>query len=164
MKKITRKGQIILYAASGLGINLLNIMMGSYLCSALLVGGFGEAAIPYQTYAQRDLIVPAVWAIFALAAKIIDGVIDIPMAAFTDALRTRWGRRRPAIVIGLVCALSGDPGSARGQPAQYDLLWAGALHLLQRLHPHHGVLLRHLHGDRGHAGGTQPHVQRQVGV
>ena len=102
MKTIHGRGKIILYAFSGMGINLLNLMMGSYLCSALLVGGFGEKAIPYQTYAQKDLVIAGVWAVFSLIAKIIDGVIDIPMAAFTDGLRTRFGRRRPALVIGLV--------------------------------------------------------------
>lgn len=102
MRKIHSRPRLMLYAVSGMGINMLNLMMGSYLCSALLVGGFGEAAIPFQTFAQRDLILPAVWAVFALVAKIIDGVIDIPMAAFTDKLRTRWGRRRPAILMGLI--------------------------------------------------------------
>ena len=102
MRKIHSRPRLMLYAVSGMGINMLNLMMGSYLCSALLVGGFGEAAIPFQTFAQRDLILPAVWAVFALVAKIIDGIIDIPMAAFTDKLRTRWGRRRPAILMGLI--------------------------------------------------------------
>nr|MBQ6241488.1 MFS transporter [Lachnospiraceae bacterium] len=102
MKKIHGKGRIILYAASGMGINLLNLMMGSYLCSALLIGGFGEAAIANQTFRGIDLVVPAVWAAFAMAAKILDGIIDIPMAAFTDGLRTKWGRRRPALLIGLI--------------------------------------------------------------
>lgn len=102
MKKIKGTGKIILYAASGMGINMLGLMMTSYLCSALLIGGFGEEAIKNQTFLQKDLVVPAVWAVFALIAKIIDGVIDIPMASFTDGLRTRFGRRRPALVIGLV--------------------------------------------------------------
>lgn len=102
MKKLKKRRQLFLYAASGMGINMLNLMMGSYLCSALLVGGFGKEVIPFQTFAQRDLIIPAVWAVFVLAAKIIDGVIDIPMASLTDNLRSRWGRRRPSIVIGLV--------------------------------------------------------------
>ena len=106
MKKLTKKRQILLYAASGLGINMLNLMMTSYLCSALLVGGFGEAAKPFQTFAQKDLVIPAVWAVFALAAKILDGVIDVPMAAFTDALRSRWGRRRPSLLIGMVPLLA----------------------------------------------------------
>ena len=38
----------------------------------------------------------------ALLARILDGIIDIPMAAFTDKLRSRFGRRRPSLVIGLI--------------------------------------------------------------
>ncbi len=34
--------------------------------------------------------------------KVFDGVIDIPFAAITDTLSTKWGRRRPAIA---VCAV-----------------------------------------------------------
>lgn len=86
-----------------MGVNLLNLVMGSYLCSALLVGGFGTPeAIANQTFAGKDLVVAGVWAAFALIAKIIDGVIDIPMASLTDNLKTRWGRRRPSILAGLV--------------------------------------------------------------
>ena len=102
MKKLSRKSQIILYAASGFGVNMLNLMMGSYLCSALLAGGFAEEVKIFQTYTQDDLVIPAVWAIFAFIAKLVDGVIDIPMAAFTDSLRSRFGRRRPSLIIGMV--------------------------------------------------------------
>lgn len=102
MKKLTKKWQLLIYALAGMGINMLNLMMNSYLCSALLIGGFGEAAIPYQTFLGRDLIVPTVWAVFAFAAKIIDGIIDIPMASVTDNLRSRFGRRRPSLVIGFI--------------------------------------------------------------
>ena len=101
MNKIHRKWQLILYAAGGMGVNMLNLMIGSYICSALLVGGFGKAAIPYQTYVQHDLVIAAVWAAFVLIAKIVDGVIDIPMASFTDQLKSKWGRRRPAILLGM---------------------------------------------------------------
>ena len=102
MKKLTKKYQQRLYAFGGMGVNTLNLMMGSYLCSALLVGGFGEDAIPYQTFAQKDLVILGVWSVFTLIAKIVDGLIDIPMASFADQLKTRWGRRRPALVIGAV--------------------------------------------------------------
>lgn len=102
MRKLHSKWQIVLYAASGLGINLLNTVMASYLCSALLVGGFKGDAVNYQTFAQKDLVVAALWAAFAFIAKVIDGVIDVPMAALTDGLRSKWGRRRPSLVIGLV--------------------------------------------------------------
>lgn len=102
MKKITKRSQIILYAFSGFGVNMLGLMMNSYLCSALLVGGFSKEVLPYQTYVQHDLIIPAVWAVFALVAKLIDGIIDVPMAAFTDSLRSRFGRRRPSILFGMI--------------------------------------------------------------
>ena len=55
MKKLNKRWQLLLYAASGMGVNMMNLMMGSYLCSALLTGGFGEAAIPYQTYLSWSL-------------------------------------------------------------------------------------------------------------
>ena len=102
MRKLNRKWQMLLYACSGFGVNLLNLMMGSYLCSALLIGGFKGDAILYQTYNGSNLVIAAAWATFVLIAKIIDGVIDIPMASFTDRLQTRFGRRRPSIIIGMV--------------------------------------------------------------
>ncbi len=104
MNKISGKPKLILYAASGMGVNLLNTVMGSYLCSALVTSGFGEAAIPYQTFEQTNLVIPGalgLWAIMVLISKIVDGIIDIPMASISDNLRTRFGRRRPAILIGL---------------------------------------------------------------
>ncbi len=103
MRKLRSKFSIGLYACSGIGINLINVVMGSYLCSALLVGGFGtENAIAFQTFLQKDLVIAALWGTFVLLARILDGIIDIPMAAFTDRLRSRFGRRRPSLVIGLV--------------------------------------------------------------
>ena len=102
MRKLKTKRQMLLYAISGMGVNMLNLMMGSYLCSALIASGFGEEAIAHQTFAQKDLVIAAVWAVFGLAAKIIDGIIDVPMASLTDNLRSRWGRRRPALMLGFV--------------------------------------------------------------
>lgn len=102
MKKLKGKFRVFLYAASGMGINMLNIMVGTYLCSALLTGGFGADAVQNQTYLQKDLVVAAVWSVLILIAKIIDGIADVPLASFTDGLRTRWGRRKPSIVMGLI--------------------------------------------------------------
>lgn len=104
MKKLTRKWQMFIYGCAGMGVNMLNLLMGSYLVSALYIGnnGFSEAAIPFQTYAQKDLIIVGIWSALFFVAKIIDGVIDIPMASLTDNLKTKWGRRRPALLMGLV--------------------------------------------------------------
>lgn len=109
MKIIKGKAKLILYGLSGFGVNLLNLMMGSYLCSALLTSGFinpddplNLTALNMQTFAQKDLVIAGAWAVFVLIAKIIDGIIDIPMASVTDRLKSKWGRRKPSILIGLV--------------------------------------------------------------
>lgn len=102
MRKLDKTWKKLLYALAGMGVNMLNLMMNSYLCSALLIGGFGEEAIKNQTFAGVDLIVPAVWTVFAFISKIIDGIIDIPMASLTDNLKSKWGRRRPALVMGFI--------------------------------------------------------------
>ena len=101
MKKFTRKWQLRLYGCAGLGVNLLNTVVASYLGSALLVGGF-EENVENWTYLNKDLVIAGVWAGFIFIAKIIDGLVDIPFSYMTDNLRTRWGKRRPSILIGLI--------------------------------------------------------------
>ncbi len=100
MTKLTKKWQLILYGCSGLGMNLLNIIVGSYLCSALLVGGFDPEDIGLWTYTDRNLVVAGLWGALVLVSKIVDGIIDLPLSSLTDNLRTRWGRRRPALLMG----------------------------------------------------------------
>lgn len=101
MKKLTKKSQLVLYGCAGLGVNMLNLIVASYLCSALLTGGF-DKDVERWTYLNRDLVVAALWGVLVLAAKIIDGVIDIPLSHFTDNLHSKWGKRKTAIVIGFV--------------------------------------------------------------
>ena len=107
MKKLTKRRQMLVYAIGGMGVNMLNLMMGSYLLSAIIASGFGEEAIQNQTFSgplglSLDLVIAGAWAVLTVIAKVIDGVIDIPMASFTDNLKSRFGRRRPALIIGLV--------------------------------------------------------------
>ena len=62
MKVLKSKKQMFLYACSAFGVNLLNIIMGSFLCSALIAKGFGADAIANQTFAGVDLVVAGGWA------------------------------------------------------------------------------------------------------
>lgn len=102
--KIKGKGKLILYACSGLGVNMLNMIVGSYLCSALIVGidTWAPEDIGLWTYSNKDLVIPALWMVLAAIAKLIDGLIDLPFSHFTDNLRTRFGRRKPALLIGFI--------------------------------------------------------------
>lgn len=126
MQKIKSRRKLFLYGASGLGINMMNLIMGSYLCSALLPGGFNADDIGRWTYANTDLVITnlnidlaitnpnvsnilfqttfslALWSLISFLAKVFDGLIDLPFASFTDRLKTRWGRRRPSLLIGLI--------------------------------------------------------------
>ena len=102
MKKITSRKQLALYGCSGMGVNLMNIIVGSYLCSALITGGFDPVDIGRWTYLDKSLVVAALWMALSFVARVMDGVIDLPFASFIDHLKTRWGRRRPALVIGYI--------------------------------------------------------------
>ena len=101
MEKITSRKKLALYGCSGMGVNMLTLMVGSYLCSALLVGGF-EDHVESWTYLNRDLVVAGLWAVLVFLAKALDGIIDLPLASFADRLNTKFGRRKTAIVLGFV--------------------------------------------------------------
>ncbi len=101
MQKIRGRGKLFLYGMAGLGVNMLNLIVGSYLCDALMVEGFQEN-IENWTYLNKTLVVAAIWSVLIAIAKIVDGVIDVPLAGWTDKLKSRWGKRRPAILLGMV--------------------------------------------------------------
>ena len=101
MKKLTSKKQLILYGCSGLGINMLSLFMGSYLCSALQVGGFIDNR-EYWTYLDKDIVVYALWTVLYFFAKALDGFIDLPFAYLIDKIHTKFGRRKTGLLIGLI--------------------------------------------------------------
>ena len=85
------------------------------------IGGFGpgfmyQIVLTYLLYFYRPALqsiaggavvfAPAAgYAAGILVARILDGIVDIPIASWTDNMRSRWGRRRPLMVIGLIPAV-----------------------------------------------------------
>ena len=61
MKKITSRKKLALYGCSGMGVNMMNLIVGSYLCSALITGGFAPEAIGRWTYIDKSLVVATPW-------------------------------------------------------------------------------------------------------
>lgn len=100
MKKLTKK-QLPLYAFAGFGPNLLSLILSVYLIDALIVEGFG-VNVEYWTFANKTIVMTGLFSVLVLIAKLVDGIADIPLAAFTDGLKTKWGKRRPAILIGYI--------------------------------------------------------------
>ncbi len=102
MEKITKRSRLLLYGCSGVGVNMLNLIVGTYLCSALIIEGFKKVDVGFWTYSDKTLVIAALWSILAFATKVFDGLIDVPMSPFIDNLRTKWGRRKPAILMGFI--------------------------------------------------------------
>ena len=101
MKTFHSKKSLFFYAMGGMGVNMLNLVIGSRLCDGLMTAGF-ETNIEFWTYANKTLVVAVVWSIMVAVAKVIDALIDIPLATFSDRLGTKWGKRRPALLMGLI--------------------------------------------------------------
>jgi|LSQX01.2.fsa_nt_gb GPH family glycoside/pentoside/hexuronide:cation symporter len=100
MQKIKRK-HLPLYALSGFGPGLVNLMITAYLIDAMSTAGFLKN-IENWTYANKTIVATALFSVFVLIAKVVDGIADVPLASLTDTLKTRWGKRRPAILIGYI--------------------------------------------------------------
>ena len=94
---LDKKWKEILFAASGFGPNLLMILMGAFFTDAI-----NPVALPdgsYQAISTACFILPAIFPTLWAVSKIFDGIVDIPLAALTDTLKTKWGKRRPPIAI-----------------------------------------------------------------
>ena len=114
----------LLFAASGLGPNLLMVLMGAYFTDAVNPVALDLASNPgkgVQAITGFCLIAPAIFPILWFIGKAFDGIIDVPLAALTDSLNTKWGRRRlpiaicfvPMVVSYVLCwiPISGEPES-----------------------------------------------------
>jgi len=82
------------------------------------IGGFGpgfmyQIVMTYLLYYYRPaltrveagalILAPAgAYAAGMLVARILDGVVDIPIATWTDNLKSKWGRRRPLMILGFI--------------------------------------------------------------
>lgn len=91
----------ILYGMSGLGPNLLMVLMGAYFTDAINPAALplGSLQASSRVIGGVSLILPAIFPLLWMLGKLFDGLIDLPLASVTDNLKTKWGRRRPPIAI-----------------------------------------------------------------
>ena len=96
-KTLDKTWKEILFAASGFGPNLMMILMGAFYSDAVNPGALNNNLL--QTINGTCLVTPAIFAILMSIAKAFDGIVDVPLAALTDNLKTKWGKRRIPIAI-----------------------------------------------------------------
>ena len=92
MRTIHSKKKLFLYGMSAMGVNMLNLIVGSYLCDALMTEGFAQE-IEYWTYANTTLVVSGIWSVLIMLSKILDGLIDIPLSSFAGEGTSQVGRQ-----------------------------------------------------------------------
>ena len=105
MKKVSlnKRWKEVLFAATGFGPNLLMVLMMAYFTDAVIPTGL-KADLGFWSYGNVPTILvsvvvfPILWTI----GRVFDGVVDVPLAAFTDNLKNKTGKRWIAILIAVV--------------------------------------------------------------
>ena len=100
MKKLAR-WQIPLFAFASFGPCMLSTIISVYLVDALQVAGFG-ANVESWTFAGKTIIAVGLFSILKAIASLMDGLTEVPCATIVQNLKTPWGKRRPAILVGTV--------------------------------------------------------------
>lgn len=94
--KPLKKWQEPIYAMGGFGPGFLYQIVLTYLLFYYR---------PAKSLVETGAVVlaPAVgYAVGMFIARVLDGVIDLPIASWTDNMKSKWGRRRPLMLLGIV--------------------------------------------------------------
>ena len=100
MKKL-KSYQRPIFAFSAFGPNLLMIFITAYFIDALIPTGL-VVNREFWSFTGAAIVAPVLFSIIFTIAKTIDGLIDIPLASLTDNLRSKWGKRKPAIAVAFI--------------------------------------------------------------
>lgn len=104
MKKVSlnKRWKEVLFAATGFGPNLLMVLMMAYFSDAVNPKSL-NADVGFWSYGtNQTILIPVVlFAVLWTIGRIFDGIIDVPLAAFTDNLKNKTGKRWVAILIAV---------------------------------------------------------------
>lgn len=101
-RTLDKKWKEIVYAASGLGPNLLMVLMMAYYTDAINPVALGEGSLEIFSINGSTLIVVGIWGALWFFGRVFDGLIDIPLAHVTDSMRSKLGRHRTPIAIAFL--------------------------------------------------------------
>ncbi len=94
--KVVKRWQEPIYAIGGFGPGFMYQIVMTYLLY------FYRPAFTRVEAGALVLAPAGAYAFGMLVARILDGVVDIPIATWTDNLKSKWGRRRPLMVLGFI--------------------------------------------------------------
>lgn len=100
MKKLKR-WQIPFFAFASFGPCMLSTIISVYLVDALQTAGFG-ADVENWTFAGKTIIAVGLFSVLKAFSNLMDGLTEVPCATIVQNLKTPWGKRRPAILVGTV--------------------------------------------------------------
>lgn len=101
-KTLNKIWKEVLFAMSGFGPSFLMIIVGAYFTDAINPSSLpigSPMAISPNGYIY---ILPLVFPVLIMIAKMIDGAVDIPLANYIDNLKSPVGKRRLPIIVGIV--------------------------------------------------------------
>ncbi len=102
IRSLDKKWKEFLYSFSAFGPNFLMVLMGAYFTDAINPTALGETSSYQAIMSGVCFIAPWLFGILYPIAKAFDGFIDVPFAYITDTLSTKWGRRRPTILVCMI--------------------------------------------------------------
>ena len=102
MKKVSlnKRWKEVLFAATGFGPNLLMVLMMAYFTDAVIPTGL-KADVRFWSYGGTIIVSTIIFPILWTIGRVFDGVVDVPLAAFTDNLKNKTGKRWIAILIAV---------------------------------------------------------------
>ena len=101
---LNKRWKEVIFAASGLGPNLLMVLMMAYFTDAIMPKGL-SADIGFWSYtgvATAPIVSLAIFPILWFIGRCFDGVVDVPLAALTDSIKSKKGKRFITILISFV--------------------------------------------------------------
>jgi Na+/melibiose symporter-like transporter len=128
-----KKGREPLYALAGLGPNLMNLLLSVYIVNAFSVAGFDQHLAQW-TFFEKTIVIVGLFSVLITIGKIVDGIIDIPLAALSDKIVSKFGKRKTGIVLGLapliLCYVLFLFPLQNAEDSLANTLYAGALFLV----------------------------------
>ena len=102
IKHLTKRGEA-LYGFAAFGPNLMNIFLSAYVLNAfILPAGLDWYQRMVWTFSGVALVHTLTFGLVSALVRIIDGVIDFPLATALQNMHSKYGRHRVGIVLGFI--------------------------------------------------------------